>query len=235
MAKAIFNTNIETPAPNARPNSYDLDTVITKEGFGDYLIFNYKLGGSYTGVSLLGNILYITDNAYGKISVTVSAGDKFTPIKANAETKLYGFYATRLEFFNNTALEEAIGIIKKDWPSLVGGADRQVKEDIQIFAITGGWLDSSRDVTITSTSREDFALVRDEVTLTLGTTQGGTVSGAGTYDRGSLINFSATPDEGYEFVNWTNSSDRSYFGNANSITNYAILENIDIVANFAAL
>lgn len=37
---------------------------------------------------------------------------------------------------------------------------------IEVDAITSGWLDTSRDVIITSTSREDFALVRDEVTLT---------------------------------------------------------------------
>ena len=123
-ATAIFNTNIETPAPNARPNSYDLDTVITKEGFGDYLIFSYTLGGLYTGVSLVDNILYIAENAYGKISVTVSSG----PIQATAETKLYGFYATKLELFNNEetaiAFQKAIETTKKDWPSLVGGADR---------------------------------------------------------------------------------------------------------------
>ena len=128
-ATAIFNTNIETPAPNAIPNSYDLDKVITKEGFGDYLIFNYTLGGPYTGVSLLGNILYITDNAYGKISITVSIPEsEKDPIQATAKTKLYGFYATKLELFNNEetaiAFQKAIETTKKDWPSLVGGADK---------------------------------------------------------------------------------------------------------------
>ena len=127
MATATFNTNIETPAPKATANSYDLDKVITKDGFGDYLIFNYTLGGSYTGVSLEDNILSINENAYGKISVTVtvSAGDKFTPIQANAETKLYGFYATRLDIFNNEStmivLETALASAKADWPTLVGG------------------------------------------------------------------------------------------------------------------
>ena len=127
MATATFNTNIETPAPKATANSYDLDKVITKDGFGDYISFRYTLGGSYTGVSLLGNILSINENAYGKISVTVtvSAGDKFTPIQANAETKLYGFYATRLDILNNEStmivLETALASAKADWPSLVGG------------------------------------------------------------------------------------------------------------------
>ena len=130
MATATFNTNIETPAPKATANSYDLDKVITKDGFGDYISFRYTLGGSYTGVSLLGNILSINENAYGKISVTVtvSAGDKFTPIQAKASTKLYGFYATMLEIINNDqtmfVIQNAIADTKTDWPTLVGIGDK---------------------------------------------------------------------------------------------------------------
>jgi hypothetical protein len=124
MATATFNTNIETPAPNAIANSYDLNTVITKDGFGDYISFVYRLGGQYTGVSLLNNILNIDENAYGEISVTVSAGDRDRPIKATASTKLYGFYATRLDIINNEstmiALETALASAKADWSSLVG-------------------------------------------------------------------------------------------------------------------
>lgn len=123
MATATFNTNIETPAP-AKGNSYDLDRVITKDGFGDYLIFNYRLDKPYLGVSLEDNILSINENAYGEISVTVSAGDKFQPILATASTKLYGFYATRLDILNNEptmiVLETALASAKADWPSLVG-------------------------------------------------------------------------------------------------------------------
>jgi hypothetical protein len=127
-ATAIFNTNIETPAPNARPNSYDLDTVITKEGF-EYENFSYRLGELYTGVSLVDNELSIDENAYGEISVTVSAGDsKFTSTQATATTKLYGFYAARLELINNqktlTALQNAIKNAQKAWPSLVGVGER---------------------------------------------------------------------------------------------------------------
>ena len=133
MATATFNTNIETPAPKATANSYDLDTVITKEGFGDYLIFSYRLDKQRVGVSLLDNQLSIDENAYGKISVTVSAGDKFTPIKANAETKLYGFYAARLELINNEKTLTAIETTKKDWPSLVGVTDKQVKKAIDFL------------------------------------------------------------------------------------------------------
>jgi len=124
MATATFNTNIETPAPNARANSYDLNTVITKDGFGDYISFVYRLGEKYKGVSLLDNILNIDENAYGEISVTVSAGDKNRPIQATISTKLYGFYATRLELINNestaAAFQNAIASAKNNWSSLVG-------------------------------------------------------------------------------------------------------------------
>ena len=121
-ATATFNTNIETPAPNAIANSYDLNTVITKNGFEDYISFVYILGES-PGVSLLDNILNIDENAYGEISVTVSAGSK-PPIQATASTKLYGFYATRLELINNestaAAFQTAIANTKNNWPTLVG-------------------------------------------------------------------------------------------------------------------
>ena len=124
MATATFNTNIETPAP-AKGNSYDLDKVITKDGFGDYISFRYTLYKPYLGVSLVGNLLSINENAYGEISVTVSAGDKFQPILATASTKLYGFYATRLDILNNEStmivLETALASAKADWPTLVGG------------------------------------------------------------------------------------------------------------------
>jgi hypothetical protein len=124
MATTTFNTNIETPAPNARANSYDLDTVITKDGFGDYISFVYTVGES-PGVSLLGNILNIDENAYGEISVTVSAGSK-PLIQATASTKLYGFYATRLELINNestaVAFQNAIASAKNNWSSLVGNS-----------------------------------------------------------------------------------------------------------------
>jgi len=120
MATAKFNTNIETPA---KANSYDLDRVITKDGFGNAILFKYALDKLYVGVSLVGNKLSIAENAYGEISVTVSADGK-NPIKATAATKLYGFYATRLDIINNEStmaiLSQASANVKKEWPTLMG-------------------------------------------------------------------------------------------------------------------
>jgi hypothetical protein len=42
-----------------------------------------------------------------------------------------------------------------------------------------------------------------EVTLSSNPAAGGTVSGEGTFDKGSSVIVTATPNEGYSFVNWT--------------------------------
>ncbi len=55
---------------------------------------------------------------------------------------------------------------------------------------------------------EDYALTAHfdvvyTLTLTAEPEEGGEVSGAGTYDAGQSVVVTATPNEGYEFVNWT--------------------------------
>jgi hypothetical protein len=42
-----------------------------------------------------------------------------------------------------------------------------------------------------------------EVTLSSNPAEGGTVSGSGTFNKASSVNVTATPNEGYSFVNWT--------------------------------
>ena len=42
-----------------------------------------------------------------------------------------------------------------------------------------------------------------EVTTTSSPAEGGTTTGDGTYEEGELVTVTATPNEGYEFVNWT--------------------------------
>ena len=46
-----------------------------------------------------------------------------------------------------------------------------------------------------------FSLNQYDLVTSAGT--GGTVSGAGTYDHGSVVNLVATADEGYSFAGWT--------------------------------
>ena len=70
-----------------------------------------------------------------------------------------------------------------------------------------------------------------EITLSASPVEGGTVSGAGTFARESSVTVTATPNEGFTFVNWTEgttvvSTNASYQfemnGNRNLVANFAV-------------
>ena len=49
----------------------------------------------------------------------------------------------------------------------------------------------------------DSSVAAAQYTVTLAATQGGTVSGAGTYNAGDMVTFTATPASGYRFDHWS--------------------------------
>jgi hypothetical protein len=126
---AIFNTSIETPSSDRRrTRSYDLNTVITKYGFEKITDFTYKIVSGIEGLTLQDNILSINESAYGVIVVEVTGVGGEMVMQANARTKTYGFYSTRLELINNESVanvfQNAIDSTKNDWSSLVGANRR---------------------------------------------------------------------------------------------------------------
>ena len=58
-------------------------------------------------------------------------------------------------------------------------------------------------VTSTRTLVAHFGLKTYEVMATVNPTEGGTITGTGTYDHFAICTLTATPAEGYAFVNWT--------------------------------
>ena len=69
----------------------------------------------------------------------------------------------------------------------------------------------------------DYTLKR--YTLTLTATEGGTVSGAGTYDSGTVVTLQATPQPGYRFVRWSD-------GNTNAARTITLTANSSYTAYF---
>lgn len=68
-----------------------------------------------------------------------------------------------------------------------------------------------------------------DITATANPAEGGTVSGAGTYEQGATCTLTATPAEGYEFLNWKEndaivSTETSY--------SFSVTDNRNLVANF---
>ena len=71
-----------------------------------------------------------------------------------------------------------------------------------------------------------------EVTVTVNDPTMGSVEGAGQYEKGAEVTLTATPNEHYEFVNWTNGTDELSKENPYSFT---VQEDVTIIANFAEL
>jgi uncharacterized repeat protein (TIGR02543 family) len=87
------------------------------------------------------------------------------------------------------------------------------------------------DVSLTA----NFALIDYQLTITASPAAGGTYTGNGTYNMSDVANITATPAEGYEFINWT--GDTENIDNANSATATITMpaDDVSLTANFALI
>ena len=75
------------------------------------------------------------------------------------------------------------------------------------------------------------ATVNYTITATADPTAGGSVSGGGTYQSGSTCTLTATPNTGYNFINWTKNGT---VVSTNPTYSFTVTEDVDLVANFEA-
>ena len=77
--------------------------------------------------------------------------------------------------------------------------------DVLVDGASVGALDSYEfpDVTTNHTIEAVFAIDTFTIVVTADPTEGGSVSGGGTYSYGQTVDLSATANAGYHFVNWT--------------------------------
>ena len=101
---------------------------------------------------------------------------------------------------------------------------------------TKGGVEVSTNPTISFTVVEDasyvahFELNSYEITATANPTEGGTVSGAGTYNHFETCTLSATVNTGYTFINWTKGGVEV---STNPTISFTVEEAADYVANFS--
>ena len=95
-----------------------------------------------------------------------------------------------------------------------------------------GWSDGSTEESITITLSEDTSIeaifeMIPIYNLTIKESQGGTISGlGGDYEQGSMVTLTATPDEGFQFIRWSD-------GTLESTIELTIENDITIEAFFA--
>ncbi len=70
------------------------------------------------------------------------------------------------------------------------------------------------------------------LTATANPAEGGSVTGAGVYEEGTTVTLTATANEGYEFVSWTNGGAEV---STNATYSFVIQTNLALVANFKAV
>lgn len=116
MATATFNTAIESPNTIGNINEYDLSIVITTDVTNEKGITYTLSGQEKAGISLIDSTLTIAYGGYGTISVLVS-GDN---TEATATTKVYGFQAAKVEFYNdNKEMTKKMGDFKTNWSTFL--------------------------------------------------------------------------------------------------------------------
>ena len=93
-------------------------------------------------------------------------------------------------------------------------------------------MDATYSFTVTESGNYVANFSRDsyQITATANPAEGGTITGAGTYEQGQICTLTATAAEGYSFSNWTKdgvvvSSNPSY--------SFTVTENAAFVANFS--
>jgi hypothetical protein len=87
----------------------------------------------------------------------------------------------------------------------------------------------AEDVTVTVTLVNAYIL-----TLTAKPEEGGTTTGDGKYKEGDEVSISATPADGYEFVNWTDDDDGNAFISTDNPHTFNMTEDeVNYIANFA--
>lgn len=95
---------------------------------------------------------------------------------------------------------------------------------LTILVEEGGTCES---VVISGGSSSDSGDSTPQYTLTLSASDGGTVSGAGTYDEGTTVLIKAIPDSGYKFVKWSDE-------NTYAVRSVTVNEAIELTATFVS-
>ncbi len=76
---------------------------------------------------------------------------------------------------------------------------------------------------------EEITPTKYNVTATANPVNAGTISGAGTYNKNTTVTLTATPNEGYNFINWTENGNVI---STNTKLTFTITGNRTLVANF---
>lgn len=201
---------------------------------------NPSEGGTLTGAGVYNNDEEVTlkatpNTGYNFVNWTkggtqVSANATYTfqaagdvEYVANFELKTY-----TVKFLNYDGEVLQSSTVNHGETPVYSGKTPEHPADAQYTYTFSGWDNAIAAATSDQTYKAQFNTIVNQYTITVNA-ENGTVTGAGTYDYGTSVTITATPDTGYEFVNWTKagvevSTDASY--------TFTVTEDAEFVANF---
>lgn len=164
--------------------------VITAAPYNGFTFGGWLLNGSkvsdytqYTVENIHNDSVYIADFKPADCQINVSVNDSNAGTATESRTVRYGESITLEAVAKN-------GYQFDSW--MENGAIVSTDSRFQLQNITG-----SRNLTAM------FSQIRYDLTLTCWPASTGTVSGQGTYDKGSDVKITAAPADGYRFVSWS--------------------------------
>lgn len=163
------------------------------------------LGKKYNGAS------YLFHNDHHLMIAPYATDDKLAGIKVLGITDGFG---SPVQVETNTALVNAIDATTAAATAYVDGDG-----DLTIYLIADGKVYTFSEKVYTAQT----------FTVTASAGEGGSVEGGGTYEEGATATLTATPDEHYDFVNWTVggsgvSTDATY--------SFEVTTDVEVTANF---
>ena len=238
------------------PARYVKVTSDQNDWSGDYLIVcenaNKAFNGNLTTLDASNNNIAVTiDNGIIESNTTTDAA-KFIIAKLNTTTgysikSASGYYIgstsnSKNELLSSTSTQYSNTISVNSGNASIQGTSRYLRynnanndqrfryytsssqQDIQLYKYEDGTAPAT-----TTYNSNPACVTLYTITATADPTEGGTVSGAGTYDDGTEITLTATANEGYTFVNWTKGGETVSLTPTCTLT---VTEAAEYVANF---
>ena len=215
FAMPTNNNTCTTPAPkaqvvlNSEQVTYTVTTLVNEEGMGTVVGANNYLAGESATLRATANTGYRFLNwTVGKETLT----DNPLTLTVNSDlTVTANFEAIPTYTITANVNDESMGAVE--------GADVYYEgETVTLTAKPNAghafvnWSNDATDNPLVFTATEDvevtanFEILSYTITVLANDEAKGSVIGAGTYEYGTEVTLTATANEGYEFVNWSNGS-----------------------------
>ena len=179
-----------------------------------------------------GNTDIRASNRAGGYAASEAVITTLAPGKYKLFTALYGNAGTTFSF--KAGGNEVLSLSTSGNPVHTESEEFTLTESSDITVIGGNAGDSPKVVDyiyIQKTGDVEIQPTTYEITATANPAEGGSVTGAGTYEEGAQVTLTATANNGYNFVNWTDATGEV---STEATYNFTATADVALTANFDA-